>query len=79
VIALSLNPDLDIAQLAAEYARGGKVRIANVLTPDSAEALAACLETETPLQDRHLERRRAAGSNAQPEHSLARSGHSQRG
>jgi hypothetical protein len=50
VIALSLNPDLDIAQLAAEYARGGKVRIANVLTPDSAEALAACLETETPYK-----------------------------
>ncbi len=50
MIALSLNPDLDIAQLAAEYARGGKVRIANVLTPDSAEALAACLETETPYK-----------------------------
>lgn len=46
---LSLNPDLDLAALAAEYARRRKVRIRNILTAESAELLAQCLETETPF------------------------------
>ncbi len=47
---LELNPELDIESLANEYARDKKVRIRNVLAPESAERLAACLETETPYR-----------------------------
>ena len=44
---LQLNPGLDIAALAEAFAVDGKVRIRNILTDESADALARCLETET--------------------------------
>ncbi|MDP1555828.1 MAG: 2OG-Fe(II) oxygenase family protein [Hyphomonas sp.] len=46
---LTLNPDLDLDALAAAYAADRKLRIPNVLTPESAEALASCLESATPF------------------------------
>lgn len=43
-VELTLNPKLDTAALAAAFADKRRLRIANVLTPDSAEALTAALE-----------------------------------
>ncbi len=46
--ALQLNPDLDVGRLAEAYAQRGVLRIAEVLTPDSADAVADLLERRTP-------------------------------
>ena len=43
-----LNPALDPAALAAEFRRRGRIRIADALLPEAAEALHACLATEIP-------------------------------
>jgi SM-20-related protein len=43
-----LNPALDLAACAETYARDGIVRIPDVLSPASAEAVAALLESNTP-------------------------------
>ena len=43
-----LNPALDPAALAAEFGRHGRIRIADALTPESADALHACLAGEIP-------------------------------
>jgi len=43
-----LNPALDAAGLAAEFRRDGRIRIADVLVPEAAEALHACLADEIP-------------------------------
>ncbi|MBI1398812.1 2OG-Fe(II) oxygenase family protein [Hyphomonas sp.] len=44
---LKLNPELDVAALAREFAIDGKIRVRDLLTLESADALARCLETET--------------------------------
>ena len=46
---LRLNPALDVDVLAAEYALRGRLRIHGILAPDSAAAIAHCLETATPF------------------------------
>jgi SM-20-related protein len=46
---LQLNPDLDVAALARAYAPVQRLRIADVLTPACAEAIAHCLERDTPF------------------------------
>lgn len=46
-LKLQLNPDLDVAALAREFAVDGKVRVRGLLPPEVAEALARCLENET--------------------------------
>ena len=45
---LAINPTLDRAALAAQFARDTRVQIANVLTPDSAATLRDRLARETP-------------------------------
>lgn len=45
---LSLNPALDVEELARTYAAAGRLQIAGFLSPDSAEWLATALETQTP-------------------------------
>lgn len=45
---LALNPNLDIGAYAKTYAEHGIVRIADVLAPDSAEAVARLLEKQIP-------------------------------
>jgi SM-20-related protein len=47
-LRLQLNPGLDVAAYAKGYAQAGIVRLANVLTPESAESVARVLEQETP-------------------------------
>lgn len=47
--ALRLNPALDLAALAAAFAPTQRLRIENVLAPESVEAIARCLEQETPF------------------------------
>ena len=44
---LDINPDLDARAYAKAYARDGVARIADVLAPASAEAVARLLERET--------------------------------
>lgn len=45
---IQLSPDLDVAALKAAFEAGAKrIRIANVLAPESAEAVASVLEAET--------------------------------
>ena len=43
-----INPELDRAQLAATFARDGKVQVADVLRPDFADALYQCLTHDVP-------------------------------
>ena len=43
-----INPQLDIAALAAEFKRNGKISISNVLTEDFADKTFNCLDTEVP-------------------------------
>jgi SM-20-related protein len=45
---LEINPSLDLAAHAAAYARDGVVRVDQVLTPATAEAVARVLEDRTP-------------------------------
>jgi SM-20-related protein len=45
---LRLNPSLDVAALAAAYARDGVVQVPMLLTPEAAEAVAAVLEKTVP-------------------------------
>ena len=42
--ALQINPDLDVSGFAEAYAADGVVRIPDVLTADSAQAVADLLE-----------------------------------
>lgn len=46
--AALINPNLDRAELARSFAANGKLRVANVLRPDFAEALHDCLSREVP-------------------------------
>ena len=43
-----LNPSLDAAALADDFRRLGRIRIPDVLLPEAAAALHACLQTEIP-------------------------------
>jgi SM-20-related protein len=43
-----LNPDLDTAALAAEFARRGRVQVREILRADAAEAVHDCLAREVP-------------------------------
>jgi len=43
-----LNPALDPAALAAEFRRRGRIRMADALLPEAAEAPHACLSAEIP-------------------------------
>ena len=45
---LTLNPDLDLDAIAADYARDKRRQIQNVLMPSSADALYKCLDEDTP-------------------------------
>ena len=45
-----LNPDLDRAALAAEFARDGRVRIEGLLDPDVAERIREYCMTEVPFE-----------------------------
>jgi len=44
----AFNPALDLPQLAADYARKGRLQVRDVFTEPTAEALLAMLERETP-------------------------------
>jgi Rps23 Pro-64 3,4-dihydroxylase Tpa1-like proline 4-hydroxylase len=80
------NPDLDRKQLAEAFARDGKVRIADVLRPDFADALFRCLTNDVPWRlmyynhgargpevvGRLFPEQRAAMSQADTEAMLAR-------
>lgn len=43
-----LNPALDVADLAKAYARKRRLQVRDVFTPDTAERLARCLDSEVP-------------------------------
>jgi SM-20-related protein len=47
--ALRLNPALDVAALAHAYRANARLRVENILAPESAEAIARTLESETPF------------------------------
>ncbi|WP_372916650.1 2OG-Fe(II) oxygenase family protein [Sandarakinorhabdus sp.] len=70
-----INPALDRAAIAAAFAAGGRVQIRDVLTPESAAAIAKLLATETPWgiswqagsDGPHKLRREAAAATSQAE------------
>jgi SM-20-related protein len=49
MVALRLNPALDVATLAAQFAHDGRVRVRDILAPDSAALITDCLERATPF------------------------------
>jgi SM-20-related protein len=44
---IALSPSLNLEELGAAYRAHGRLRIKNVLTTESAEAIATCIETDT--------------------------------
>jgi len=49
-VAGLLNPDLDLGALRQAFTETGRVKVPQVLRPDFAEAMHACLETDVPWQ-----------------------------
>lgn len=49
MIALRLNPALDAAALAQQFATHGRLRVQNILAPECATLIADCLEKATPF------------------------------
>ncbi len=53
--ALRLNPALDVAALAQQFAEHGRLRVQSILAPDSAALIADCLENATPFDTATLD------------------------